>query len=111
MALFGDTKLVFCLFFIACCYLTGELTNKVVIVFVSSLILLFSSKGTFFQAFSEWKLQQDVGLKGRCATHVRGNKIPHSLFKFFSSADGFIVSEGLKFYAVPVMQVDSLWQS
>lgn len=47
MALFGDAKLVFCLFFIACCYLTGELTDKVIIALVLSLVLYFHLRVSF----------------------------------------------------------------
>lgn len=38
MALLGDAKLFFCLAFVACCCLEGELTDKVTGNAVSSLI-------------------------------------------------------------------------
>lgn len=48
MAPLAGTNLLLCLFFIGCFCLTGELTDKVIFAFVSSLILYFSSKGVFF---------------------------------------------------------------
>lgn len=62
MALLGDTKLVSCLFFIACYYLTGELTDKAIIAFVSFHRLYFPLRVSL-AIFSEQILQQDVGLK------------------------------------------------